>query len=247
MNFPACSETSGASLVNCADYTPFQLLLFCVGCWLWVVAYFIIIRDFRRYKWVGMPAFAGAGNFGWEFVWTFLFATNMGLIAKYAYHAWFVIDIYIFWAIVQYGDKQGWAPSIRRVFKPMIILSAVAFAWFFYIYRVSGHQDYEIGALTAWTDNFLMSVLYIFLLSRMTDVRGLSLSVGWLKMVGTGTNTLFTLSKYPDDHYLHSLGIGLFILDVIYLIWLKKKRDAQTAGIPGIPPIDSREPVEAPE
>lgn len=246
MDFAACSETNAASLVNCADYTPFQLLLFCFGCWLWVVAYIVIIRDFRRYKFVGMPAFAGAANIGWEFVWTFVFATNMGLIAKYAYHAWFIIDIYIFWAIVQYGNKQGWAPSIKRVYKPMIILAAIASGWLFYIYRASGHQDYEIGAITAYLDNFFMSVFFLFLLSRMTDVRGLALSVGWMKMIGTGTNTVFMLSRFPTDHFLHSLGIGLFICDAIYVIWLKKKRAAQAAGIPGIPALDSREPVEAP-
>jgi len=241
-----CASTGPSSLVNCADYTPLELLLFCFGCWLWVVAYVVIIRDIRRYKFVGMPAMAGAGNFGWEFVWSFVFHTNMGLVAQRAYDAWFLIDIYIFWAIVKYGDKQGWAPSIRRVYKPMIMASAIAFGLLFWLYRASGHQDYEIGAITAYMDNFLMSVLFLFMLSRLDDVRALAPSVAWMKMIGTGTNTVFMMLRFPADHYLHALGIGLFVCDVIYTVWLYKKRAAQHRGIEGIPSLDSREPVLAP-
>lgn len=246
MDFPSCAATGPQSLVNCAEYTPFQLLLFCFGCWLWVVAYVVIIRDIRRYQFVGMPAIAGAGNFGWEFVWTFIFSTDMGLIAKWSYHAWFLIDIYIFWKLIQYGDKQGWAPSIKKVYRPMIIASAVAFGVLFWLYRISGHQDYGIGALTAYMDNFLMSVLFLFMLSRLDDVRGLAPSVAWMKMIGTGTNTVFMILHFPADHFLHALGIGLFICDVIYIVWLRRKRAVQRLGIPGIPALDSREPVLAP-
>jgi hypothetical protein len=246
MDFASCPETGPQSLVNCADYTPFQLLLFCFGCWLWVVVYAVIIRDFRRYQFVGMPALAGAANIGWEFVWTFVFETDMGKIADWAYVAWFLIDIYIFWALIKWGDKQGWAPSIKRHYKPMVISAAVSFGLLFWLYRISGHQDYGIGALTAFMDNFMMSVLFLFMLARLTDVRGLAPSVAWMKMIGTGTNTVFMILRFPADHFLHALGIGLFVCDVIYLVWLKQKRAAQAAGIPGIPAIDSMEPVQAP-
>lgn len=241
-----CAATGPTSLVNCAEYTPFELLLFCFGCWLWVVCYVVIIRDIRRYKFVGMPAFAGAGNIGWEFVWTFVYATDMGRIADGAYKAWFLIDIYIFWNLIRYGDKQGWAPAIRRVYKPMIVVSAVAFGILYYLFKASGHQDYNIGATTAYMDNFVMSVVFLFMLSRLTDVRALAPSVGWMKMIGTGTNTVFMILHFPADHFIHAMGIGLFICDVIYVVWLKRKRDAQRAGIPGVPALDSLEPVLAP-
>lgn len=242
-----CAATTSASLVNCADYTPFELLLFCFGCWLWVVCYVVLIRDIRRYKFVGIPAFSGAGNIGWEFVWTFLYATDMGKIADWAYKAWFAIDIYIFWKLVQYGDKQGWAPAIRRVYKPMILFAGAVLGLLYYLFQASGHVDYPIGAATAYIDNFTMSVLYLFLLSRLTDVRGLAPSIGWMKMIGTGTNTVFMFLHFPHDRFIHVLGVGLFICDVIYVAWLSKKREAQRRGIPGIPALDSREPVLAPE
>jgi hypothetical protein len=242
-----CAATSSASLINCADYTPLELLLFCFGCWLWVVCYVVIIRDIRRYKFVGMPAFSGAGNIGWEFVWTFLFATDMGLIADYAYKAWFVIDIYIFWKLVQYGDKQGWAPAIRRVYKRMIVVAGAVLGLLYYLFKSSGHQDYAIGAATAYIDNFTMSVLYLFLLSRLSVVRALAPSIAWMKMIGTGTNTVFMVLHFPQDHFIHVLGVGLFVCDAIYTVWLYQKRAAQRRGIPGIPPLDSRAEVLAPE
>lgn len=246
MDWINCADTGPTSLVNCAEYTPVELLLFCFGCWLWVVCYFVIIRDIRRYQFVGMPAFAGAGNIGWEFVWTFLFATDMGLVADYAYKAWFAIDVYIFWKLVQYGDKQGWAPAIRRVYKPMIVIAAVGFGLLYYLFRSSGHQDYNIGAATAYIDNFLMSVLFLFMLARLDDVRGLATSVAWMKMIGTGTNTVFMMLHFPADRFIHALGLGLFLLDVIYVVWLRQKRAAQGRGLPGVPALDSREPVLAP-
>jgi hypothetical protein len=242
-----CAATGPGSLINCADYTPIELLLFCFGCWLWVVCYVVIIRDLRRYQFVGMPAFAGAGNIGWEFIWTFVFATDMGLIADWAYKAWFVIDVYIFWKLVQYGDKQGWAPAIRRVYKPMILAGAAGLGLLYYLFKASDHHDYAIGATTAYIDNFIMSVTYLFLLARFKDVRGLAPSIAWMKMIGTGTNTVFMVMHFPDDHFIHALGIMLFVCDVIYTVWLKRKRDAQRRGIPGVPPLDSREPVLAPE
>jgi hypothetical protein len=241
-----CAATGPDSLVNCAEYTPFELLLFCFGCWLWFICYLAIIRDIRRYQFVGMPAFAGAGNIGWEFVWTFLFATDMGRIADGAYKAWFFVDVYIFWKLVQYGDKQGWAPSIRRVYKPMILAAAVLFGLLYYFFRASGHQDYNIGAATAYMDNFLMSALFLFMLARLDDVRGLAPSVAWMKMIGTGTNTVFMFLHFPQDRFIHTMGVGLFVCDCIYIVWLRKKREAQRRGIPGVPPLDSREPVLAP-
>lgn len=241
-----CAATGPGSLVNCAEYTPLELLLFCFGCWLWVVCYVVIIRDFRRYAFVGMPAFAGAANIGWEFVWSFVYATDMGLIAQYAYYAWFAIDVYIFWNIVQYGNKQGWAPSIERVYKPMIVVSAVVFGLLFWQFKASGHQDYGIGAATAYIDNFAMSAMFLFMLSRLRDVRGLAMSVAWMKMIGTGTNTVFMFLHFPDDRFIHLLGVSLFVCDVIYIAWLQGKRRAQAAGLPGVPAIDSLEPVAAP-
>jgi hypothetical protein len=81
----------------------------------------------------------------------------------------------------------------------------------------------------------------------MTDVRALAPSIGWMKMIGTGTNTVFMVLHFPQDRFIHTLGVGLFICDVIYVVWLRKKREAQRRGIPGIPPLESREPVQAPE
>jgi hypothetical protein len=85
------------------------------------------------------------------------------------------------------------------------------------------------------------------MLSRLTDVRALAPSIAWMKMIGTGTNTVFMVLHFPQDHFIHVLGIGLFVCDVIYVVWLRKKREAQRRGIPGIPPLDSREAVLAPE
>lgn len=243
--FESCATTGPDSLVNCHDYTPFQLLLFCGGCWLWVVAYIVLLVRARRYKFLEMPMIAGAGNFGWELTYSLIWGTNMGKIAFWAYKAWLLLDLVIVYYLYTWGDKQGWSPQMRVYYKPMFILWTVVFVALFGVYPID-HNDHTIGAITAYADNLLISVAYVYMITRLTDVHGLSPWVAWLKCIGTGTNTIFMFLRFPEDNFLHLLGVILFFFDIAYIYMLSLRRKRQAAGIPGVPPLDSLEPVAYP-
>ena len=51
--------------LNTVDYTIPELVLFGIGCFLWVIAYGILIRNILVYKKIEMPTIAGCGNFAW--------------------------------------------------------------------------------------------------------------------------------------------------------------------------------------
>ena len=71
----------------------------------------------------------------------------------------------------------------------------------------------------------------------------LGLAVGWFTVIAAA---VALLAPRFDPNRPAALGVGLFVCDVIYIVWLRRKRQAQARGIPGIPPLDSREPVAVP-
>ena len=214
---------------NTVDYTYLELTLFITGCFLWVIAYAIIIKNIRKHKVVEMPFLAGCGNFGWEFVWSFIFRTNMGLVCVYAYRAWFFLDIYIFSNLLRYGDKQVSSPEMKQWFKPMCIFLTLAWAIATYTIKTTGYE-LVIGAISAYTVNVFISGCYISLILRIDSLKGFSLAVAWLKMIGTGLNTIFMIIHFPTNSYLHFMGILVFILDIIYIyLFVKKRKELPTS------------------
>jgi hypothetical protein len=103
------------AIVNLESYTPVELVLFSVGCYLWVIVYFIYIRNIIKLKFIEIPVFAAASNLGWEFIWGFIPPpTDMGLLLVWAYRGWFLIDIFIFYGVLRYGTKQITTPALQR-------------------------------------------------------------------------------------------------------------------------------------
>ncbi|TAE14606.1 MAG: hypothetical protein EAZ95_09730, partial [Bacteroidetes bacterium] len=72
----------------------------------WILAYILIIRNIRKYKYVGVPIAAVCTNFAWETLWSTAFYSDMGDAFEWGYRAWFFLDIFIFIGILQYGHKQ---------------------------------------------------------------------------------------------------------------------------------------------
>ncbi|HEX6902147.1 MAG TPA: hypothetical protein VF789_20695 [Thermoanaerobaculia bacterium] len=219
-------------LVNLRDYTPLQLFLFTFGCYLWVVVYALYIRSIFKKKFFEAPIFAACGNIGWEFTWSFLVFTNMGPLLQWCYRFWFFFDLVIFYGVLRYGWKQVRTEAFIKVLKPLLVAIAVFHGAAFYYMATSG-LDTPIGANSAFLLNFTLSVLYIFVLFQQRALGNLglvSLLIAWLKMIGTGTNTIFMniYPPYADNHFLHYLSIATTLVDCvyIYLVW-KLKRQAR--------------------
>ena len=226
-----------SQLVNLKDYTPLELILFATGCYLWVVVYALYIRSIIKKKFIEAPIFAICGNIGWEFSWSFLLRTDMGPLLVWCYRFWFFFDLIIFWGALTYGWEQVRTPAFRDRLKPLLVALAVFHGAVFYTMAKSG-LDTSIGANSAFLLNFALSMLYVFVLFQQRELGNLgrvSWLIAWLKMFGTGTNTVFMNihPAYAGNHFLHLLSIATTTVDCvyIYLVW-RMKRDARAQASP---------------
>ena len=201
---------------NCLPYTWPELILFAGGCLMWVAAYALIIRNARKYRLVDMAIAAGCSNFAWEFLWSFPFKTDMGWFLVWTYRAWFFLDIYIFWLMLEYGPAQVKSPLTRRFFKPLCVAMLGGFTLIYFFFIKEGH-DTLIGANSAYIAQMFVSVLSLALLLGNPGLQGFSFHVGWLRSFGTGANTVFMFLHYRGNHFLHSMAATSFIIDMVFL------------------------------
>lgn len=209
---------------NLVDYTPLELFLFTGGCFLWVIVYGIYVSQILKHKYVEMPFFAGAVDFGWEFTWSFLLATNMGILLQKTYQAWFFFDLFIFGGIMVYGWKQLATPKLRSIFAPLCVTIAAGAAAATYFLYTTGYDE-PIGAVSAYLAQLLISILYVGLLLRQEDPAKFSLWAAWLRTIGTGMNTVFMNIHYPDNDFLRFISIVSAPIDLTYccLLWRMKR------------------------
>lgn len=205
------------TLVNTRDYTTIELLLFGVGCYMWVIVYILYIKEIRKGQCIGMPVFAACSNFAWEIVWGVIPpSTDMGPLLVWAYRAWFFLDLYIIAGVYRYGVAQIQNPVLARYFKPLVVATVVGMTILYYFFK-SGGYDTPIGATSAYIAQMFISALYLLLLTRHLKFVWQSLSISWLRTVGTGLNTVFLILHYPGMYFLQSLGIMALIIDSVYL------------------------------
>ncbi|HMK39304.1 MAG TPA: hypothetical protein VK569_08190 [Bacteroidota bacterium] len=204
-------------LINLKAYTPLEMVLFAGGCYIWVAVYIIYIRHIMRHRMIGMPVFAAASNIAWELVYGFVPpSTDMGLLVVWGYRIWFLLDLYIFAGVVRLGATQVSIEALRPRFKPIIILTAAAWAVVYYFFKVEGF-DTVIGAISAYVAQSLISVLYLLLLLRHHRLVWFSYPVAWLKMLGSGLITVFMFMHYPANHFLQTIAGACLIIDCIYI------------------------------
>jgi hypothetical protein len=216
--------------INFRDYTPFELFLFAGGCFLWVIVYVIYIKNIVKKKYLEMPVFAGCADIGWEFTWSFLAATNMGLLLERTYQVWFLTDIVIFWGLLAYGWKQFENERLRSFYVPACIFTTLAWIAGVYSMHVSG-LDTPIGATSAYLDQLCISFLYIPLLLRQRSLENFSFAAAWLRTIGTGMNTVFMNIHFTDNYFLRFISILATTLDCtyVYLFWRMRRELRQSA------------------
>lgn len=213
---------AGQPWLNRTDFTDFELALFALGCIGWVIAYIGVAVMLHRRKFVEIPAGAVAANIAWEFVWGFLYGSNMGKLFTVGYALWCVQDIFIAYSVFKYGARQLDSVGMVKYFKPAFAFGIVAWGLGIYYFIGDGY-DTGYGAISGYILNVMMSALYITLLLKH-DVNDFSVVVGWSKMLGTLLLSVFNVMVKGDNYFLMSLCAITFILDLVYLGLLHAKR-----------------------
>jgi hypothetical protein len=214
-------------IINLTDYTVAQHIFFALGCLLWVFTYIKVIHAIKKSAFIEIPLIAVTANFAWEFLWSFVFITDMGQLYVWGYRIWFFLDCFIVYGLFMDGHKQLVLASLRKHARAIIVFAIVS--WGFILYYYIKIYDFPIshnGVFSGYILNVMMSALYIPLMLRMGATGQFSKWSAWFKGVGTLFITVFCFLKYTDG-FLLSMCVITTILDAayIYLIMTKKPVD----------------------
>lgn len=212
-------------LINFQDYSLIGLIFNGVGCLFWVVAYAVLVREIVKKKFVEMPAYVAGANIGWEFVWSFFYHPDTGLLFSLSYQAAFLLDCFIFYSVLRYGTKQPMNEESRKHFKFFCIANFIFWILFSYTYRHEGF-DTMIGANSGYIINVVLSLQCVFLLFQTRDTKEFSMLLAWSRMLGTGLITVSMFIFYPENSFVQLLGVTCLLLDCsfIYVLWQRHHR-----------------------
>jgi hypothetical protein len=213
-------------LINFDEYSSLGLFFNGVGCLFWVVAYAILVLEIRKKKFVEMPAYVAGANIGWEFVWSFIYHPNTGLLFSLSYQAAFLLDCFIFYSVLRYGTKQPMNSETKKLFS---LINFAFWILFSYTYMNEGY-DTMIGANSGYIINVILSMQCVFLLFQTKDTAKFSMLLAWSRMLGTGLITISMFIFYPENQFVQLLGVSCFVLDnvFIYILW---KRHGTLLGL----------------
>lgn len=205
------------------QYSLADIVLILAGTLLWNVAYFIIIKNAFKNKFVEMPVAAGASNISWEFVWGFLFKTNMGLLFVWGLRIWFFMDILIFIAIMKFGKKQIKSIQLASLFSWIEPALIIAWGFVFWAFIKEGY-DTPMGATSAYVITIIMAWVYITSFLN-NDPKYYSIHVAWTKGLGNLLMTIFVFNHYFEGMwFLKIMTLIVTVLDIIYFILVAKSK-----------------------
>ena len=209
---------------NTVNYTPLEIGIFFSAAMFWVWTYIRAIQIIRAKKTIGIPVIAICLNFGFEVTTSFFFLPNMGKLVVFGYWAWMILDAFIVYNTIRYGDKQVQVPFMKKHFKPFFI-GGLIFAFILEFFFIQSH-DIPMSPYDAYIINFTMSTCFLYLVF-IKGFEGNSFIIAWTKFLGTGWTSVMFWMKYPYDHLLITLFIGTAIMDIFYIVLLYRRKSGK--------------------
>jgi hypothetical protein len=191
---------------------------------LWMLAYiFAIWVGFRDHTY-GFPLVAVCLNVSWEFLFSLVFRPT-SKVRMILTLLWLALDLVILYQLLRWGAADQ-LPLIQAHFIPIVLgtllLAAIGHFTFHCTYDDPG------GEQAAFAINLVMSILFVFLLLRRSDLRGLSYAAAWLKMLGTlilsAVNTALMYKEPRRYGFYLFLFAAIFLFDVLYICLFAQAR-----------------------
>ena len=206
----------------------------------WSLVYIEIIRLGFKYKTYGMPLFALALNFAWEFLYGFI-VPNSHHSQKIINIVWFSLDSLIVITFFMHGFKL-FAKGFKKwqFYSWGIFIFALGFIFQFIFHKQFSGDDHAGEGFSAFLQNLIMSALFIGMLFQRANTKGQSLSIAILKCIGTLAATLMVSTKLEPrasfelpnwDWFLIVLGAFCFLFDAMYIILLAKRQKEERLAL----------------
>lgn len=203
------------------------LLILQIGTGLfWTVTYILIIKIGFRDKTYGMPMVAICANISWEFIFSFIYSSShpQNIINI----VWFVLDVIIMLQYLIYGRRElKKYTQVKGFYSYFFITLAISF--FIIIAITLEFNDFE-GKYAAFSQNLMMSGLFIALLSRRGNLRGQSIYIAIFKMIGS-LFAAIAFFMYFRSYLITIVSIATLIYDWIYVVLVCKLHNKRTKKV----------------
>ncbi len=217
---------------------PLFLLLLSGICW--TTVYLDGIRIGFKQRTYAIPFWALALNIAWEILNTVLGFRELGpQIQTWINAVWTLFDFGILYTYFRYGRK--WFPSNvqQRWFIPWSLLALVT-AFVIQYFFIAEFGLLRGRAYAAFSQNLLMSVLFIAMLVQRGSTEGQSLTIAVNKWIGTLAPTVLIgiigAEGFDGPNPLVlALGLSCCVFDLIYIAMLAQTRRRERRGEPGGP------------
>ena len=195
----------------------------------WSIVYLKSIHIGLTQHTYAMPLFALGLNIVWEGLYAFtdLFVRQSIGAQAIANAVWFCLDIFILYTYFRYAIEECTSETERRFFVPWTVLSLAAclvvqLLFYFHFGNVEGEK------YSAYLQNIIMSVCYLYMLHDRRSSRGQSMVIAVCKMVGTLTPTIY--GTLEGNMFILVTGIVCFVFDMIYIFALREVIRRERAG-----------------
>ena len=185
----------------------------------WSVVYVDSIRTGFKQKTYCMPLFALGLNIAWEGIYASmdLFVRQEIGAQAIANTAWFLLDIFIVITFIKYGREEMEGELGKKWFVPwtVLVLAVCVVLQLLFIYEFG---DVEGEKYSAYIQNIVMSVAYLYMLNRRKSSKGQTMLIAVCKCVGTLTPTIY--GTLEGNMFILVTGIICFVFDLMYIYFL---------------------------
>ena len=207
--------------INLEQFSKTQQVLYFLDAIFWVAVYVLVEINVKKYKYVAIPAFSVTHNVAWEFVWSFMYKTELGELFVWGIRAWFLTDVWLVYRLWQYGDKQVSHPYLKKHFH--LLMPIFILGWIVLFNSFLQQYPDPIGATTGYAVNLIMSLLYVNLFFQNPAQPALTLSIAVCKMFGTGFVGVGVWLGNTSAPFVIALAILTFIVDIWYCYLLMNR------------------------
>ncbi|MFJ7734770.1 hypothetical protein ACIQ2D_00400 [Lysinibacillus sp. NPDC097287] len=178
----------------------------------WIVTYILIIFRGFRDKAYGMPMVAICANISWEFIFAFIYPQND--LQQKITMIWFALDIIILMQYLMYGPKEFKKYLSRTLFYSSFFIT-LGISFLMMLTIIHEINDFE-GKYIAFSQNLMMSGLFISLLFWRGNLKGQSLAIAVFKMLGTLCASI-AFYLYFETSLITIISVAILLYDCFYI------------------------------
>jgi hypothetical protein len=188
----------------------------------WTFTYLLILRRGSADKTYGMPMLALCANLSWEFIFAFVFPHPYP--QRIINYIWFIFDVGLLAQYIYYG-KQAFPDFLPDKLFYLNFLLSLLFSALMIAFISIEFEEY-IGYYAAFSQNLLMSALFIHMFLKRNNASGQSIYIALFKMLGTILASIIFYLYFPKSYLLILLYFAILFYDLLYFFLLYRKLKA---------------------